>query len=188
MSNKTYTIFKIRDKRTGMFSGGGVCPHFCEVGSSWESEANLRQHLFLVARGKFGKYDPDFHEIVEVEVTERELGSTQMTFPPVKKDGMSPPPRDEITTTILRELNEALEQFGTYAFDDKGANEIMVFDAITARLRAVGAERTAKVLRELMHAGRRPRQLACQLTMHMDDWDELFAEDAPWAETIALLY
>ena len=51
---------------------------------------------------------------------------------------------------ILTEVDTAIRQFGVYAFQDKGANEVMDLDRLVADLRGLDAEDLAEVLCELL--------------------------------------
>lgn len=43
--------FKIRDKKTGLYSSGGYVPSWSESGKSWKSLAGIRAHLRMTGRG-----------------------------------------------------------------------------------------------------------------------------------------
>lgn len=52
-----------------------------------------------------------------------------------------------LANNILADLAKALEQFGTYSFDDKGANEVMDTKRYTSSLRALEADQAGFVLK-----------------------------------------
>jgi hypothetical protein len=55
-----------------------------------------------------------------------------------------------VVENILAEVETAARQFGTYAFVDKGAVEVMDIDRLTADLEAMDPEDLAEVLCELL--------------------------------------
>lgn len=52
-----------------------------------------------------------------------------------------------LANNILAALDEAIEKFGTYSFDDKGANGVMNTSGYTATLAALGADQAGLVLK-----------------------------------------
>lgn len=50
------TVFKIRRKSDGLFSSGGVDPHFNKIGKAWATESTMRSHLTLVGDGPLQGY------------------------------------------------------------------------------------------------------------------------------------
>lgn len=38
-------VFKLRDKKTGLFSSGGMKPTFNEIGKIWNQESHVKLHL-----------------------------------------------------------------------------------------------------------------------------------------------
>ena len=79
---------------------------------------------------------------------------------------------------ILQELRDALEQFGTYTFDDKGAQEVMDFYSITSSLRKLPADMVGKILKEVGEGGEDGRaeslrdQIYGEFQEMPDDWFE----------------
>jgi len=67
----TETIYKIRDKMTGLFSTGGAFPRWTARGKSWSSLTYVKSHLGLVDNGRWGnKAHPYINaEIVTFDVT-----------------------------------------------------------------------------------------------------------------------
>ena len=86
----------------------------------------------------------------------------------------------QLLDECLSELGLALERFGTYTFDDKGAHEVMDVDVLAEKFRKLTPEDAATVLLALSksknHDGRGVG-LASDLICNMQDWDELFAVD-----------
>ena len=82
---------------------------------------------------------------------------------------------------ILKDLDKALKDFGTYTFDDKGPHEVMFIDDFTSRLKALPYKEAAEVLK-LVGEGRkdtRGETLRDTLVGSMDDaplTDEQFEE------------
>lgn len=62
-----------------------------------------------------------------------------------------------LANNILASLDKALVQFGTYSFDDKGADEVMETSRYTATLVALEAEQAGLVLK-LVGEGRKDRR------------------------------
>lgn len=53
---------------------------------------------------------------------------------------------------ILIKMNEALNRFGTYSFDDKGAHEVMDISSIVSHVKSLNKEDAAKLLKEVVDA------------------------------------
>ena len=73
-------IYKIRDKKTGLFSKGGNPPIFDKVGKSWTSFKNVKLHLRMRASGydNNGKFIYDSDKIKDLEVIEYRLVATSV--------------------------------------------------------------------------------------------------------------
>ena len=73
MEETVSEAYKIRCKRTGLFSGAGRDPHFAKEGATWYSWESLVHHLKSVQgnvlHNRVGSIYRDC-EIVEYEVTE----------------------------------------------------------------------------------------------------------------------
>ena len=55
-STKVYTkVYKIRDKKTGLFSTGGMTPSWRKEGKIWSTIGFVRAHLTLHAQGTLGE-------------------------------------------------------------------------------------------------------------------------------------
>jgi len=77
-----------------------------------------------------------------------------------------------------KDLTEGLKMFGTYSFDDKGADEVMDIDELVTMFRKVTATVAAEALLNLAsddHENGRCNQLAMTIVGELEDWDELFA-------------
>lgn len=85
-----------------------------------------------------------------------------------------------LTQDFLNQLGQALTQFGTYSFDDKGADEVVDTNEMVESLRKLKVDDAVLVLAELSqskdYAGR-GSSLASSLVESMQDWDELFEFD-----------
>ncbi len=84
---------------------------------------------------------------------------------------------DPVTKEILTELGKGLKRFGTYTFDDKGADEVMRLEPFVEQLQAMPAPAAAEILFELADADDyegRGHALASCLISYMQEWDELF--------------
>lgn len=74
---------------------------------------------------------------------------------------------------ILAKLNEALKKFGTYSFDDKGADEIMDIASINGKLRKLSPEKAGLILKEVINSSnKRGKALAECLVSDLDDMPE----------------
>jgi len=65
------TVYKIRDRETGLFSSGGHNPRWEKDGKIWRTMANLKSHLTRLSPN-FRHHDPGFHanaEIVECVIS-----------------------------------------------------------------------------------------------------------------------
>ena len=80
---------------------------------------------------------------------------------------------------ILHDLKEALRQFGTYQFGDKGPSEVMDLYRLEQELRKCSPSMAAAVLVNVATShkhGGRGLQVAEALACALDDWDDLFKE------------
>jgi hypothetical protein len=70
------TVYKIRDKATGLFSTGGYNPTFEKKGKEWKALQHVRSHLTQLSASWIGpkKAIPPSWEIVEYEVVKTEVG------------------------------------------------------------------------------------------------------------------
>lgn len=66
------SVFKIRNKESGLFSTGGEYPRFNKTGKAWSSMRNLRLHLsqFVTGPHRFHRFY-DGCEIVELVIKEQ---------------------------------------------------------------------------------------------------------------------
>lgn len=67
------TYYKIRDEKTGLYSGPGYCPDWSELGHYWTTLGSLESHLKLYCRGQYpgeSKKVPKSWTVVEVEIRE----------------------------------------------------------------------------------------------------------------------
>lgn len=85
---------------------------------------------------------------------------------------------NDLSISILGTLGTALKTFGTYAFDDKGPNEVMEISDCVDDLRKLTPTEAALVLIEVAtskkHKGR-GLQVAMSIVLELQDWDDLFA-------------
>jgi hypothetical protein len=87
-----------------------------------------------------------------------------------------------LATRILDELSEALADFGTHSFDDKGAGDVVDTDELGYALRKLAPAEAAAVLLEVARYGhsrdtsntRRALRVAEALVLSLQDWDALF--------------
>lgn len=82
-----------------------------------------------------------------------------------------------LATRILDELSEALEDFGTHSFDDKGAGEVMGTGELGYALRKLAPPDAAVVLLEVARDPRHKKRglrVAEALVLELQDWEALF--------------
>lgn len=80
-------FFKIRDKKTGLFSGGGTNPHWSKRGKTWTSKQALSAHIGLAVHGngvyggRWGCKNPSMSdlELVCYEIQESEASATPLS-------------------------------------------------------------------------------------------------------------
>lgn len=81
-SSKPKTVFKIRNKDTGLFSTGGHTPKWSKSGKTWSGTGPLLSHLNLYMSDGYGrprKTFPDSWEVVEYEVVQQEGGTNTVS-------------------------------------------------------------------------------------------------------------
>lgn len=67
--------YKIRNKKTGLFSKGGEDPSWNTVGKVWSKLGHLRLHITSVMQYEWQRPDFDNWEVIEYEVTEKAVKS-----------------------------------------------------------------------------------------------------------------
>ncbi len=87
---------------------------------------------------------------------------------------------------IIIEINEALEQFGSYNYHDKGAEEVMDLYAIFNDLKTMNPEEVIKVLTEVKINHKDPNPFLEDIMTRLGNWNnsklntlyesEIFAE------------
>lgn len=70
---------------------------------------------------------------------------------------------ESIAAEWLTELAADLRQFGTYAFDDKGANEVTDMWSRSKALKAMPPKRAAAVMTAILDAKGQPQEVADRL-------------------------
>jgi hypothetical protein len=63
--------FKIRDKKTGLYSSGGYTPSWSESGKTWDKLSEIRAHLKMLERGS--RYCPSMKVPASWEIVEFRL-------------------------------------------------------------------------------------------------------------------
>jgi hypothetical protein len=82
-------------------------------------------------------------------------------------------------TETIKDLDRAIERFGTYQLHDKGAVEVMDVEKIQSRLRTAGVEDTIHALEAL-----RKHEHGAPLIHHLI---MVFVEDEEWPELTTAL-
>jgi hypothetical protein len=73
------TVYKIRNKDTGLFSTGGTYPRWTKAGKVWKQKGHLTVHLTMIEKNvRPARYGADC-EVVEYEITETEGGSVAVS-------------------------------------------------------------------------------------------------------------
>lgn len=62
------TIYKIRRRSDGKFSGGGIYPNFSDKGKVWNNKSALSNHLNLVKGSTYADCDIVVYQRMDVEV------------------------------------------------------------------------------------------------------------------------
>ncbi len=83
---------------------------------------------------------------------------------------------------IIKQLEDALKEFGTYSFDDKGPSEVMDLSSIVADLNAQPVADVVKTLEVVSEASHRGSTLVSHILMDMQDipderWDALMSSE-----------
>lgn len=78
----------------------------------------------------------------------------------------------------VSEINDAIEQFGSYSYGDKGPQEVMDLGPLLAELKKMPAQDAAQALRSVAHSKAKgdPRSLTESLLIDLQDWDALFEQ------------
>lgn len=85
-----------------------------------------------------------------------------------------------VAQDFINQLDNSLSRFGTYAFDDKGPNEVLDIHSMVKKLRALKVDDVATILTEISESSvnqARCRILASALVVNMEGWNELFEFD-----------
>ena len=82
-----------------------------------------------------------------------------------------------LSNKYLDQVYEALNDFGSYTFSDKGPQEVMDTALIEEELRKLEAMEAAVILNELYDANEYTAMLVEYLFDALDDWDELMVLD-----------
>jgi hypothetical protein len=91
---------------------------------------------------------------------------------------------EELATKYIKAIKDALKQFGSYAYDDKGPREVMDIDEITdelGKLSTAEVSATFKLVLEKSKGKRQASQFISACLVHMQEWehfDELMDKHA----------
>lgn len=69
-------IYKVRSKKTGLYSKGGMTPTFSKIGKIWKNIGHLRNHFNVLDAYGRNLYRKHEVEIVELEIVEEVVCST----------------------------------------------------------------------------------------------------------------
>jgi hypothetical protein len=67
-----------------------------------------------------------------------------------QKSGSYNPFLSELATEIMKKIDEAIKRFGSYSFDDKGPDEVMDIDSVTAKLKGKPVKEIGSILSEIL--------------------------------------
>jgi len=88
---------------------------------------------------------------------------------------------------IINDINDALKQFGTYPYHDKGAHEVMDIPKIANHLKQMPAEDIIKVLTEVENSHDDPQPCLSSIFSYLDTWESPEA-DILFDSTLASKY
>lgn len=89
---------------------------------------------------------------------------------------------------ILNQMRTALKEFGEYAFEDKGPDEVMAIQPIVDALKSMPAAEARTVLEEVHDGGDGGYALASYLVVSLDDQPEEWWDTLMQSEVLAELY
>ena len=95
---------------------------------------------------------------------------------------------DKIIEIMRKDLKTGLNKFGKYSFWDKGANEVCDIDQSIDRLRKLSLEEAVATLEAFSKESTESQAYVQCVVGSLDDWEELFAADAPWSNFISCMY
>ena len=80
---------------------------------------------------------------------------------------------------IIELVSEALQQFGSYSMNDKGADEVMDIPAIIKRLKTMSSANIIKVLNEVWHDENDVNCGPClsAIAYQLESWDDPGSEE-----------
>ncbi len=120
------TVYKIRDKDTGLYSTGGYQPKWNSRGKTWNNLGAAKNHINNWCGGSYGKIKlaPDSWEIVEIVIKEEEANTWPVNdyINEVKR-------RRQIKETYGWEIHRALKQLTDT--DTSKYRYLFVFDWVT---------------------------------------------------------
>jgi len=90
---------------------------------------------------------------------------------------------------IMTEIDEALKQFGSYSYHDKGASEVMDIPAIVNKLELMTSEDIVKVLTEVKENHKDPDNALMDIAVKLGNhWSGVEAEKFFETELFQELY
>lgn len=115
MSDKAVNVvYKIRRKCDGMFSMGGMTPHFSKTGKIWKQKGHLTNHLNQVDFNYMTQTNNSYEdcEIVLYEIVEKQIG--EMTIASWRNEREEKLRKEEERRKELREENERIKRYREY--------------------------------------------------------------------------
>ena len=84
---------------------------------------------------------------------------------------------NKLSLRIMSDLSQALKDFGTYTFWDKGPHEVMAINELAEEVQALPPKEAAEVLIEVAQQKKHKGaglQVAGAIVLELQEWDELF--------------
>jgi hypothetical protein len=92
----------------------------------------------------------------------------------VKKKVVSAVVNEALVKECLAAIKEAVKQFGSYSYDDKGPHEVMDVDVYTDQFRVLDPVIAGNTLLHLAKRNGRAEMLVSDILCNLQEWDALF--------------
>jgi len=91
-----------------------------------------------------------------------------------KKKVVSAVVNEELVKHCLAAIKEAVRQFGSYTYDDKGPREVMEVEEFVHKFRTLDPVIAGNTLLHLAKRNGRAEMLVSDILCNLQEWDELF--------------
>lgn len=78
---------------------------------------------------------------------------------------------------ILGKIKDAIKNFGSYTYSDKGPHEVMDIDEIAEELRIYTSDTAIEILLQVARTGDDGAMCVSTILGNLEDWDELFENE-----------